>query len=141
MLIHVWSWHRTCWWNLIKFCSTVKQLRYCYNNANYTIAFLNEKGKLFEMLSPLCKVLLFTGVKLCKRPEVNSESTHFVSKGISWFRWHVQLLRWHWQAKRYCISWDLQKSNLLENNPNNTRNNMNSQIKTKKNRKISSWNY
>ena len=53
----------------------------------------------------------------------------------------LQLLPGHWQAKRYWISWDLQKPNLLENNPNNTKNNMKSQIKIKKNRGISLWNY
>ena len=39
------------------------------------------------------------------------------------------------QAKRYWISWDLEKPNLLENNPNNTMNNMKSWIQNKKNKK------
>ena len=59
---------------------------------------------------------------------------------------HEQLhfLPGHWQAKMYWISWDLQKPNLLENNPNNSRNNiepqMKSQIKTKNPRGISLFN-
>ena len=53
-----------------------------------------------------------------------------------------QLLPEHWQAKRYGISWDLEKRNLLENNSNNTRNNMKSQIQNKKNRRSTGlWNY
>ena len=51
-----------------------------------------------------------------------------------------QFLPGHWQAKKYWISWDLLKPNLLENNSNNSRNNMKSQIKNK-NRSISLWNY
>ena len=47
----------------------------------------------------------------------------------------LQLLSGHWQAKRYWISWDLQKLNLLENNLSNNKNNMKSQIKNKKTRK------
>ena len=45
----------------------------------------------------------------------------------------LQLLPEYWQAKRYRISWDHQKRNLLENNPNHTRDNMKSQIENKRN--------
>ena len=43
--------------------------------------------------------------------------------------WHdqPQFLPWHWQAKKYWISWDHQTPNLLEKNSNNSRNNMKSQ--------------
>ena len=139
----------------------LKQLIYCYNNANFTIAFLSEKKKNFLR----CKVhsvrhtsLTFSCVKLCKWPEVNSEPTWrswiikfnnngkafpiFDGMGCS-YSCHDQLyfLPGHWQAWRYRISWDLQKPNSLENNPNNSRNNMKSQIKNKKNRSISLWKY
>ena len=43
-----------------------------------------------------------------------------------------QFLPGHWQTKKYCISRDFQKPNLLEKNSNNTKNNMNN---------ISLWNY
>ena len=46
----------------------------------------------------------------------------------------LQFLPGHWQAKRYRISWNIQKPNLLENNLSNSRDNMKSQIKNKKNR-------
>ena len=36
------------------------------------------------------------------------------------------------KRKRYWISWDLQKLSLLENNPNNARNNLKSHFKNKK---------
>ena len=73
---------------------------------------------------------------------MNNEPTHFLRKGkvfrsldymICSYQWpnQLQILRGHWQAKRYWISWDLQKPILLENNSNN-RNNMKSQIKKKK---------
>ena len=39
-----------------------------------------------------------------------------------------QFLPGHWQAKKYWISLDFQKPNLLENNPNKNRNNMKCQI-------------
>ena len=48
---------------------------------------------------------------------------------------------WHWLSTSFCISRDLQKPNLLENSPDNARNNMQSQIKNKKNRGICLWNY
>ena len=43
-----------------------------------------------------------------------------------------QFLPGLWQTKRYWISWDLKKPNLLKNDLNNTRNNMKSQIQNKK---------
>ena len=52
----------------------------------------------------------------------------------------LQILPRHWQAKRYWISWDFQKLKLLENNPNNVRSIMKSQIKNKKNKGKSLWN-
>ena len=52
----------------------------------------------------------------------------------------LQLLQGQWQAKCYWNSSDIQKSNLLENNPNNTRNNMKSQIKNANNKNLSLWN-
>ena len=98
--------------------------------------------------------LTFSWVKLCKRPEVNSEPTHFLTfmnNDKVFPSLHdiacscqcsdqLQLLPRHWQAKKYWISRDLQKPHLIENNPNNTRNNMKSEIKNKKNRSISLWN-
>ena len=51
----------------------------------------------------------------------------------------LQLLPGNWQAKRYWLPWDLQKPNLFLKNPNDTRNNMKSQIKNKKNGSISLW--
>ena len=101
--------------------------------------------------------LTFTWVKLCKRPEVTwNFYLTFLNNAINdckafpsldgmacSYPCHDQLqfLPEHWQAKRYWSSWDLQKLNLLENNSNNSRSNMKSQIKNKKNRSISSWNY
>ena len=53
-----------------------------------------------------------------------------------------QLLPGHYQAKTHWISRYPQKPNLLQNNTNDTRNNMKSQIKKKKNGgSISLWNY
>ena len=96
-------------------------------------------------------ILTFTLVKLCKRPKVNSKPTHFLNNGKIFpslddmtcsyqYPNQLQLLQGHWQAKRYWISRDLQKPDLSENNYNNTRNNMKSHIKNKKNRSISLWN-
>ena len=86
--------------------------------------------------------LIFTWVKLCKKPEMNSEPTQFLNNGkvfpsLADMTCSYQcpdqllLLSRHWQARRYWISWDLPKPNLLENNPNNIRNNMKSQIKNR----------
>ena len=52
-----------------------------------------------------------------------------------------QLLPGHWQEKRYWIPGDNQTPNLLDNYPNSIRNKMKFQIKTKKNRSKSFWNY
>ena len=75
---------------------------------------------------------------ICKRPEVNSKPTHFLtfmnndkaffslndmaSSYLCSEQFHVLL--GHWQGKRNWISWYLEKPSLLENNPNNTRNNI-----------------
>ena len=86
--------------------------------------------------------------KLCKRPEVNSKPTHFLTfmnngqtfpsfNGMVYSYQCSEQLQLHsgnWKAKRHWISGDTQKSNLLENNPNNTKINMKSQIKNNKNR-------
>ena len=102
-----------------------------------------------------CTFLTFNWVKLSKGPEVNSEPTHFLifmNNGKTLHRFdgmlcsyqgpdQLQLLSGHWQTERHWISWDLKKPNLLKNNPNNTRNNMKSQIKNKKNNSISLWHY
>ena len=131
----------------------LKQLIYCYNYANFTIVFLCENDNFLR-----CKLhsvrhasLTFTWVKLSKRPAVNIEPTchscimTFMNNGKAFPWWHgMQLpVPWpasvstgHWQAERYCIYWDLQKLNLLENKPNNSRNNMKFKIKNKKNRSI-----
>ena len=83
----------------------------------------------------------------CKRPEVNTEPTHFLTlmnngKAFSSLDGmacsyqcseQFQFLLGHWQVKRYWISWDLKKPNLFNNNLNNTRNNMKSRIQNKKN--------
>ena len=52
-----------------------------------------------------------------------------------------QFLPGHQQSKKYWIFSDLYTLNLLDKNSNNSRNNMKSQIKNKKNRSISLWNY
>ena len=66
----------------IKHCQ-LKLLIYCYNNANFTIAFLSEKDNFLR-----CKVhsvrhtYLFNfslSKIICKRPEVNNEPTHFLT--------------------------------------------------------------
>ena len=69
----------------------LKQLIYCYKNTNFTIAFLNEDNyflrcKVNSSRQYLSKFYL-SKIK-CKRPEVNSEPTHFLtfmnnSKGFS----------------------------------------------------------
>ena len=78
----------------------------------------------------------------CKRPEVNSEPTHFLTlmnngKAFSSLDGmacsyqcsdQFQFLPGLCQATRYWISWDLKKPNLLKNNLNNTRNNVKTQI-------------
>ena len=51
------------------------------------------------------------------------------------FTEQLQLLSRNWQAKRSWISWDLQKLDLLEKDPSNTRSNMKFEIKIKKKRK------
>ena len=55
---------------------------------------------------------------------------------------HFQFLPGHWQTKRTLLDF-LRPINtqLLENNPNNSSNNMKSQIENKGNRSISLWNY
>ena len=69
----------------------LKQLIYCYNNANFTIAFLSEDDYFLRCKAHSVKQYLFnfylSKIK-CKRPEVNSEPTHFLtfmnnSKGFS----------------------------------------------------------
>ena len=84
---------------------------------------------------------------ICKIPEVNSKPIHFLTfmnndnafSSLNVIACNYQhsdqfhLLSGHWQAKRYWISWDPGKSNLLENNPNNTRRDMKAQIQNKKN--------
>ena len=93
--------------------------------------------------------LTFTWVKLCKRPRVKSEPTYFhflifVNNGKAFPSLdgmtcgyqcpdQLELLPGHWKVKRYWISYNLENPNLLENNLYNTRNNMKSQIKSKKN--------
>ena len=85
---------------------------------------------------------------ICKRPEVNSKPTHFLtfmSNDKAFFSLNdmacsylcseqLHLLLGHWQGKRNWISWYLGKPNLLENNPNNTRNNIKTSLKFKTNR-------
>ena len=85
---------------------------------------------------------------ICKRPEVNSKPTHFLtfmSNDKAFFSLNdmacsylcseqLLLLLGHWQGKRNWISWYLGKPNLLENNPNNTRNNIKTSLKFKTNR-------
>ena len=137
----------------------LKQLIYCYNNTNFIIVFLSEKdhflrckvhyvSQAYLFSFYLCKII-------CKRPEVNGEPTYhfliFKNYGKTFSSLYgmacsyqcsdqFQLLPGHWQSKRYRISWDLEKLNLLEKNPNNTRNNM-SQIQNKKyGGNISLWN-
>ena len=83
----------------------------------------------------------------CKRPENNNEPTHFLtfmnnskaSSSLDGLACSYQcsdqfrFLPGHWPAKRYWISWDLEKPNLFKKNLNNTRNNIKSQILNKKN--------
>ena len=112
----------------------LKQLIYCYNNTNF-IAFSSGKDNFLR-----CKIhstIL----------ELNSELTHFVTfmnngRAVSRLDGmaciyqcfdQFQLLPGRWQAKRCWISWDFEKPNLSEHNPNNTRNNMKSQIQNKRN--------
>ena len=88
-----------------------------------------------------------------KRPEVNSEPTHFptLMNNIKAFTSldgmtcsyqcsdQVQFLPEHWPAKRYWISWDFEKQNLFKNNlpeiiyQEYNRNNIKSQILYQKN--------
>ena len=91
--------------------------------------------------------LSFTWIRVFKRPEVNSESTLFLifmNNGRVFTSLDAltctcqcpdqfQLLPRHWQAKRCWISPDIHKFNLLENNPNKTRNNKKFQIENKEN--------
>ena len=84
--------------------------------------------------------LTFTWVKLCKRPDVNSEPTHFLtfmnngkvfpSLGIMQLPmpWPAPASNWPLASQKYWIPWDLQKPDLLENNPIKIRSNMKSQI-------------
>ena len=81
-----------------------------------------------------------------KRPEVNTEPTHFLThmnngKTFSSLNGmacsyqcydQFQFLPGSWQAKRYWISWDLKRPILFKNNLNDTTNNMKSQIHNKK---------
>ena len=71
----------------------------------------------------------------CKRPEVNSEPTHFLTllnngqafsslDGMACsYQWsnQFQFLPWLWQAKRYWISSNTKRPNLFKNNLNNSR--------------------
>ena len=91
----------------------------------FTIAFLN---KFFYDV---------TRVNVCKRPEVNTEPTHFLTfmnngKTFSSLDGMECSYQWHCQAKRHWISRGFQKPSLLEHKLK-TRNNMKSQIKNKKN--------
>ena len=83
----------------------------------------------------------------CKRPEVNSEPTHFLTlmnngkafSSLDGMACSYQCLTsfsfyQDTDKPRYWISWDLKNpANLFKNNLNNTRNNMKSQIQNKKN--------
>ena len=80
---------------------------------------------------------------ICKRPELNSKPTHFLTlmnndkaffslDGMAYLcSEQFHLLLGHWQAKRNWISWYFEKLNLLENNPNNNRNNIKTSLKFK----------
>ena len=101
-----------------------QQLIYCYNNANFTIALLSEDN-FFNMQShsarPTYLFNFYLSKIVCKRHEVNSEPTHFLTlmkngkafcslDGIacsSRCSDQFQFLPGHWQAKKYWISWDL----------------------------------
>ena len=90
--------------------------------------------------------LTFTWVKSFKRFEVKSEATHFLTfmnngktfpsiDGMSYPSQcpdQLKFLLAQWRAERYWICWDLQTFNLLQRNPNSTRNNMKFKIKNKK---------
>ena len=127
---------------------------------NITIAFLSEKDNFSRCEIHFVRYTylfqFYLSKTTCKTAEVNSEPIHFLTftnicKTFSSLDSmtcscqcsdHLQLLPGHWQAERYWMSWDLQKLISLENNPNNTRNNMKSQIQNKKNRgSISFSNY
>ena len=77
---------------------------------------------------------------MCKTPELNSEPTHFLTfmkKCKPLMAW--QIYQTNFSFYEYWISLDLQKPNLLENNPSNTRNKKKCQIKNKKNRGSILW--
>ena len=104
----------------------LKQLIYCYNNAIFTIAFLSEDNYFLRCKVHSLRQYLFSfylsKIK-CKRSEVNSESTHFLtfmnnSKAFSSLDGmacsyqcsdQFQFLPGHWPAKRY---WILKRPNL-----------------------------
>ena len=136
----------------------LKQLIYCCINANSTIAFLSEREKFLRFKFHLVwhTSLTFTLVK--SRPKVNSEPIWhswimtFMNNGktlprldgmaCSYLRHdHLYFFIRTLAALRCFIFWDLQKFNLLENSLNNSRNNLKFQIKNKKSRSISLWNY
>ena len=60
----------------------------------------------------------------------NGKAFHSLDEVACSNPWHnkPQFLPGHWKAKKYWISEDLQKPNLLENNANNSRNNIESQM-------------
>ena len=125
------------------------------NRSNNTVFLYLEtywNRQVFDFIRDLFNFYL-SKIK-CKRPEVNTESTHFptlMNNGKAFSSLdsmacsyqcsdQFQFLPGHWQAKKYWISWDLKTPNLFKNNLNNTRNNLKSQIQNKKTM-VELWNY
>ena len=117
------------------------------NRSNNTVFLYLEtywNRQVFDFIRDLFNFYL-SKIK-CKRPEVNTEPTHFptlMNNGKAFSSLdsmacsyqcsdQFQFLPGHWQAKKYWISWDLKTPNLFKNNLNNTRNNLKSQIQNKK---------
>ena len=125
------------------------------NRSNNTVFLYLEtywNRQVFDFIRDLFNFYL-SKIK-CKRPEVNTEPTHFptlMNNGKAFSSLdsmacsyqcsdQFQFLPGHWQAKKYWISWDLKTPNLFKNNLNNTRNNLKSQIQNKKTM-VELWNY
>ena len=104
------------------------------NNSVFLYLKTYWNRQVFDLIRDLFNFYL-SKIK-CKRPEVNTEPTHFLTpmnngKTFSSLDGmacsyqcseQFQFLPGHWQAKKYWVSWDLKTPNLFKNNLNNNNN-------------------
>ena len=82
ILIYAWTWVRTCWWGQAEFsCKCKSFLKFNVNKEVYIGKVNSKQYSQFDWkywILDTANSLTVTKVKLCKRPKVNSKSTHFL---------------------------------------------------------------